>query len=104
MTLYYEPRGDRAKNLIDALDPQARAADSLDELADLVYADRSEQLIVLGSGVKLSDALAFTGQHRLHRPALGVVLLRDFVDVAVLGEAIRSGVREVVEAADPEAI
>jgi len=33
-----------------------------------------------------------------------VVLLRDQVDVAVLAEAIRSGVREVITAADPDGI
>ncbi len=104
MTLYFEPRPERARLLAEALEPQARQAVSLEELADLVNADRAEQLVVLGPGVKLPDALAFAGRQRLHRPALGVVLTRDFVDVAVLAEAIRVGVREVVEAADPDAI
>src|SRR2546423_7545015 len=101
MTLYYEPKKDRSKNLVDALDPQARAAGSLGELGELVHADRTEQLVVLGSGVKLGDALAFAGQYRSSRPALGVVLLREQVDVTVLGEAIRTGIREVVDAGDP---
>jgi pilus assembly protein CpaE len=36
------------------------------------------------------------------RPSLGVVLVRDHVDVAVLAEAIRSGIREVINVADPD--
>jgi pilus assembly protein CpaE len=104
MTLYFEPRPDRATHLAEALEPQARMATGLDELGDLLGADRGEQLVVLGPGVKLQDALAFTGYQRLHRSALGVVLTRDFVDVSVLGEAIRAGVREVVDASDIEAI
>jgi len=59
---------------------------------------------VLGPGVPLVDALSFAGHHRLSHPALGVVLLRDRVDVGVLGEAIRAGVREVVDSADTRGI
>jgi pilus assembly protein CpaE len=104
MTLYYESKSERAADLREALEPQARPAGTLDELTELVTADRGEQLVVLGAGVRLTDALNFAGQHRLHRPALGVVLLRDRVDVAVLAEAIRAGVREVVEASDVDGI
>jgi pilus assembly protein CpaE len=104
MTLYFEPRPERAKSLAEVLEPHARLAGSLDELADMVNADRAEQLVVLGSGVKLADALAFAGHQRSHRPTLGVVLTRDFVDVAVLAEAIRAGIREVVDAADASAV
>jgi pilus assembly protein CpaE len=104
MTLYFEPRRDRAKSLADVLDPQARSADSLDELATLIDADRGEQLVVLGPGIKLPDALTFADRLRMHRAGLGVVLLRELVDVAVLAEAIRSGIREVVDAGDAEAV
>src|SRR5204862_1320130 len=74
------------------------------ELPDLLRADRGEQLVVLGPGVHLADALAFAGQQRLAHPSVGVVLLRDYVDVTLLADAIRAGVREVVDARDAEAI
>jgi pilus assembly protein CpaE len=104
MTLYYEPLPDRAKAIAEALDADARQAANLEELTYLVDAEGAERLVVLGPHVPLADALTFANSQRLHHPALGVVLLRDFVDVAVLGEAIRAGVREVVDAADTEGI
>lgn len=104
MTLYYEPLPNRARAIVAALGGSTRAAKSLHELGELIRADRNEHLVVLGSGVHLADALAFAGRQRLAHPTVGVVLLRDGFDVALLGEAIRSGVREVVDAGDAEAI
>jgi pilus assembly protein CpaE len=104
MTLYVEPVADRARGLAAVLGPRAQAAATLDELAALVRADRAEQLVVLGAGVPLSEALAFTGQQRLSHPTLGVLLLRDQVDVALMADAIRAGVREVVDARDGDAL
>jgi Flp pilus assembly CpaE family ATPase len=57
-------------------------------------------LAVLGPGVELDHALAVAAQYRVSRPTMGVVLLRDRLDVGLLGEAIRAGVREVVAAND----
>ena len=104
MTLYVEPTPDRAPGLAAVLGPRAQAAATLDELATLIRADRAEQLVVLGAGVPLPDALAFTSQQRLSHPTLGVLLLRDQVDIALMAYAIRAGVREVVDAKDREAL
>ncbi len=98
MTLYHEPRPDRVPAVAAALTGTPRAAADLAELAALVRADPNELLVILGAGVALADAVAFAAAHRLTRPSLGVVLLRDHVDVAVLAEAIRSGIREVITA------
>lgn len=100
MTLYHDPDPARAVALGEFLGQEFRGASSLAELAQFVVIDRNVQLVVLGSGVSLQEALAFTKQQRLIRPTLGVVLLREQVDVTVLGEAIRAGVREVVNVAD----
>jgi pilus assembly protein CpaE len=55
---------------------------------------------VLGPGVELQAAINLTQTLRVTRPALSVVLVRDLVDTAVLAEALRSGMREVVPSAD----
>ncbi|OLE24960.1 MAG: hypothetical protein AUG44_17470 [Actinobacteria bacterium 13_1_20CM_3_71_11] len=99
--IYYEP--ERAGPILDVF-PDAHGAADLAELAALVHADPGAQLVILGPTVTLPDAVGFAARHRLTRPSLGVVLLRDQVDVAVLAEAIRSGVREVITAADPDGI
>jgi pilus assembly protein CpaE len=104
MVLYYEPQADRARLLDALLGEQAHAAQDLAELAALVIADPDTLLVVLGAGVDLADTVAFAAQHRLTRPSLGVVLLRAHVDVAVLAEAIRSGIREVITASDADGI
>ncbi|MBT8225638.1 MAG: P-loop NTPase [Dactylosporangium sp.] len=104
MTLFYEPGIDRAAELGEALGEEFRGATSFAELTQFVVTDRNVQLVVLGPGVSLHEALAFTGQQRLIRPTLGVVLLRDQLDVAALAEAIRVGVREVVDAGDANGI
>jgi pilus assembly protein CpaE len=61
-------------------------------------------LVVLGPSVAVDEAVAFAAHERLHRPALGVVLLRDEVALDVLADAIRAGVREVVAVGDPAAV
>ncbi len=45
-------------------------------------------------------ALRLAEDLRLTRPTLGVVLVRRRIDTCVLGEALRAGVREVVDARD----
>jgi folate-binding protein YgfZ len=61
-------------------------------------------LVVIGAGVPLAEALAFASEQRLVRPTLGVLLLRDQVEVDVLAAAIRAGLREVVPADDAAAL
>lgn len=104
MTLYYEPSRERSADLGEILGEEFRSTTSFAELNQYVVTDRNMQLVVLGPGVSLHEALAFTSQQRLIRPALGVVLLRDQLDVAALAEAIRVGVREVVDANDANGI
>jgi pilus assembly protein CpaE len=101
VTLYYEPDPDRARELVALLGGAPRLARSLGELADLAHAGLAGPLVVLGPGVALADALAFAERERL---STGVVLLRDSVDVTVLGGAIKAGIREVVDACDGPAI
>jgi pilus assembly protein CpaE len=59
-----------------------------------------ENLIVIGPDVDMDAACQFTEFCRVERPELGVLLLRRRLDVAVLAQALRSGVREVITADD----
>jgi pilus assembly protein CpaE len=60
-------------------------------------ADRPEEtLVVIGPEVPTDASIQFAEEQRLSRPALGVVLLRQRVDVKVLASALRAGVREVI--------
>jgi pilus assembly protein CpaE len=59
-----------------------------------------EDTIVLGPGVSEDEAFAVADYMRVHRPSLGVILVRDEVNTPLLQEALRAGVREVVDRRD----
>ena len=59
-----------------------------------------ELLVVVGPDVDSAGAFALSEELRVERPEVGVVLLRRRVDVTVLGQALRAGMREVLGADD----
>jgi len=73
---------------------------SLDELKRNLAGKGEEYAVVLGPGVDLEAAAALADTLRVTRPATSVILLRRRVDTSVLAEALRSGMREVVEERD----
>lgn len=83
-----------------ALDSQAASLSSMESLSDYLRDAPHEAAVVLGSSVPLAAATAFAEDARLSRPALGVILVRDRIDASVLSEAMRSGIREVIDAND----
>jgi len=74
--------------------------ETLDELKRRLHDTMTEYAIVLGPGVDLEAAAALADMLRVTRPALSVILIRRRVDTSVLAEALRSGMREVVEERD----
>jgi pilus assembly protein CpaE len=80
------------------------AADSLGVTVELLDRDPRETLVVIGQQIPVTDALRFTAGLRLTRPAVGVVLVRDRVDVDVLTWALQAGAREVVPGGDLAAL
>jgi MinD-like ATPase involved in chromosome partitioning or flagellar assembly len=79
-------------------------ADSLVTAAQILDGDPAETLVVIGPETPTSEALAFAARLRLSRPALGVVLVRERVDVELLSRSLQSGVREVVPVGDYNAL
>lgn len=73
---------------------------SLDVLRRHLDEHPNEYAIVLGPSVDLSAGVALADTLRVTRPTLGVILVRRRVDTTVLAEALRSGMREVVEERD----
>lgn len=71
----------------------ARVTRALDE-------NPQHSLVVIGQDIPLVEACALAEQQRVSAPELGVLLLRSRLDVATLTEALRSGVREVVDVDD----
>ena len=83
---------------------RVHAVDGVSGAEAALVADPAETVVVLGSLVDLHEALAFAERLRTARPAVGVILLRETLDVEILTKAIRAGIREVVPASDSSAI
>ena len=73
---------------------------TIEELDAHIAASPHEFAVVIGPTVDVDAAMAFAKWARINRPDLGVILLRRTVDHDVLTTALRSGMREVVEAGD----
>ncbi|PUA80608.1 AAA family ATPase [Nocardioides currus] len=76
------------------------AFNTIEELDAHIAANPHEFAVVIGPTVDVEAATAFAKWARINRPDLGVILLRRTVDHDVLTTALRSGMREVVEAND----
>ena len=74
--------------------------ESMAELSEHVASTPQEFAVVIGPSVPVDDAAVFAQWARVHKPDLGVILLRETVDAHALSTALRSGMREVVESRD----
>ncbi len=100
MTLLYEEFRPHAEHFAEALGGDTRIVATYQELSDQFANDRDELLVVFGPGTPLNEVVGFATETRISRPHVGVILLRPRVDIAVMTEALRAGVREVVDAND----
>ncbi len=104
MTLLWEADPLAADNVRLALGDEMRVAESGPAVVRHLGEHRLEWLLVVGPDIDLAAALSLTEQLRLTRPDVGVVLMRRRLDVGVLAQALRAGVREVVSADDLSAL
>jgi Flp pilus assembly CpaE family ATPase len=93
-----------AGELIAGIGGEVRKADTVGAAAKLLDSDPEETLVVIGPRAMTGEALAFSAALRLARPAVGVILTRHEVDVTLLTQALRAGVREVVAVGDHAAL
>jgi pilus assembly protein CpaE len=94
----FDPIG--ADGLRGALGPEASVISDLEALRHHLDASPDVDAVVLGPSVDQDMAFDLADRMRVVRPTLGVVLVRRRLDAAVLTEALRAGVREVVQDRD----
>ncbi len=80
------------------------AVESASMASRVLTADHSERLVIIGPDVDLEQACDLSEITRVDRPEVGIILLRRRLDVTLLAQALRAGVREVVPADDLTAI
>jgi pilus assembly protein CpaE len=103
MTILLEPDHEVAETLRVALPGDVVVVDSVPAVGRAL-ATTDEVLVVVGPDVDLALALDLAERQRIERSEVGVVLLRRRLDVALLGQALRAGVREVVGPDDLAAV
>jgi pilus assembly protein CpaE len=104
MTILLEPNRQWSAHLAAILGAGVHTASRPEELHRLLTDLPNDPLVVFGPGTAVSVALDFAARERLTRPTLGVLLLREQLDVETMGHALRAGVRDVVDARDVDAI
>jgi pilus assembly protein CpaE len=104
MTIIFGATDEEASRYTFSLGEDVDVEGSVSDLYDTVKNSQEEQLIVIGPDVKISIATAIAENFRITRPSLGVILLRKRLDVAEMSEALRSGIREVVNIDDAAAL
>jgi len=104
VTLLVEPDAGTAETLAFAVGTDVRVLESVAEVSRRLDESPGELLVVVGPGVEASLAFGLASGLQLDRPHVGLVLVRQRVDVALLGQALRAGVREVVVSDDLTAL
>lgn len=104
MTILFEPNRQWGAHLASLLGAGVHTASRLEDVERLLTDLPAEPLVIFGPGTAVGLALDFAAKQRLARPALGVLLLREELDVDILGQALRAGVRDVVNARDASAL
>lgn len=75
-------------------------ANGVIELETVLEEHPDQNLVIIGPDVAMTTATSVASRYRTHRPTVGVLLLRRRIDMQVMAEALRSGIREVVPAND----
>ena len=96
MLVIVNPDPAAAETLRSAVDPDAQILSSVDVARRHLLDQHEIDVVVIGAAVEMEPALKLADFMRVARPEVGVVLVRRRVDTAVLTEALRSGMREVV--------
>lgn len=100
MTTIVESQSSSAEMFVGAIGSSATVVPSIEALRYHLEEHPDEFAVVLGASVDLTAAMSLADTLRVTRPTLSVILLRPRVDSSVLAEAMRAGMREVVEERD----
>ncbi|MGW5240236.1 AAA family ATPase [Monashia sp. NPDC004114] len=104
MTILWDYDPVATENYRFALGGDAIQMNSSARVSRALEDDPTQTLVVIGPDIDLESACELADRERVDRPELGVILLRHRLDITALAQALRSGVREVVQADDQTAL
>lgn len=104
MTVLWEADTAAAKKYRLVLGEDVELVSHANQVVRSLEEDAAQQLVVIGADIPATAACELAETLRVQRSPAGVVLLRHRLEVALLAQALRSGVREVVQADDQAAI
>jgi pilus assembly protein CpaE len=100
MPIFCDPDQDTAEGLRDQAGGIGVVFTDLLTLRDHLMVDFEVDTIVLGPNISEHEAFAVADYLRLHRPSLGVILVRDEVTTPLLQESLRAGLLDVLDRRD----
>lgn len=104
MTLLWETNPAAVDRYRFALGSDLEAVTAAARVTRALEDNPAHNLVVIGPDVDLGAACELAEAERVLRPELGVILLRHRIEVHALSEALRSGIREVVQSDDQAAL
>lgn len=104
MAIIFGGTADGAERLKFAVDEGATIVESVAQLDEALTDSPTETLVVIDPEIDLTVATSLAERYRVTRPALGIILTRRRVDLSVVNQAMRAGVREVVSIDDAGAL
>lgn len=104
MTIFLGNASEYQERIQFTLGETVTVAPTVRDLYDMLEISPETNLIIIGSESALTQAVEIAEKYRVVRPALGVVLIRKRLDVSILNDAIRAGIREVVGEDDAAAL
>ncbi len=104
MTLLWETNPAAVDRYRFALGSDLEAVTAAARVTRALEDNPAHTLVVIGPEVDLAAACELAEAERVLRPELGVILLRHRIEVHALSEALRSGIREVVQSDDQAAL
>jgi pilus assembly protein CpaE len=100
MTIIADPDPSRLTELRSAVGASSATVAGVDAVRDTLEASNDHDVVVLGPTIDSGSAFRLAGDYRVTRPTLSIILVRSRIETSVLAEAMRHGVREVVEERD----
>jgi pilus assembly protein CpaE len=89
---------------VSAIGPAAEVVATIEQLRPHLESRPAEFAVVLGSGIDIHAATSLADSMRVTRPTVSVILVRKRIDSGVLADAMRAGMRDVVEERDLTAL